>query len=74
MYGINRCPRCAGYRLLRQSPQGVLVVCAGCGLVTTEPAPPPRPTAIIARTGIANRSAEHQWNAELPALSPPCHR
>ena len=36
MYTIHSyCPRCGGYRLLRQRTEGVLVICSGCGLTTT---------------------------------------
>jgi hypothetical protein len=42
MYTIHSyCPRCGGYRLLKQSTEGVLVICSGCGLTTAEPELPP---------------------------------
>jgi hypothetical protein len=65
MYGSQRCPRCGGYRLLRQSARGVVVLCAGCGLTTIEADAPPPPAAAI-DAGIWNRERRHQWNTQSP--------
>ena len=43
MYSINRCPRCGAHRILKQRAQEILVLCAGCGLTTTELELPPPP-------------------------------
>ncbi len=62
-----RCPRCGGHRLLGRSPPGILLVCAGCGLVTTgsEPSPPGAP---VADAGIDNWRAGHRSDTQPLAL------
>jgi transcription initiation factor TFIIIB Brf1 subunit/transcription initiation factor TFIIB len=71
MYGHNRCPRCGGHRIYRQSPRGIVVVCAGCGLMTTEPAFPAAPnvTTDCAQASVHRR--RQIWTQESPVCRPP---
>jgi hypothetical protein len=46
VHSIVRCPRCGGQRLVQLSLQGILVLCVGCGLLTTELELPPPPALI----------------------------
>jgi hypothetical protein len=41
MYGIVRCPRCGGHRLVKPSSRGIMVICTGCGLNTAKSETPP---------------------------------
>jgi uncharacterized Zn finger protein len=53
MYGLNRCPRCGGHRLIRRWVREILVICAGCGLVATVPEVRPPPSAATAGADLA---------------------
>jgi len=72
MYGINRCPRCGGHRLLRRSAREVLAVCAGCGLVTNEPeiAPGagPAPPQMPVSTPPSSLELARSWNCPINAV------
>ncbi len=66
MFSRPRCPRCGGHRLVRRSPRGILVVCAGCGLTTTEPELPRPPAATITGTDLRSVLAtSHVSNESL---------
>jgi hypothetical protein len=64
---IGRCPRCGGHRLARPSPPGILLICAGCGLRTTEPELPPPPGVIKVGTDLESRGRRETCRQALPA-------
>jgi ribosomal protein L37AE/L43A len=68
MYGLNRCPRCGGHRLIRRSANETFVICAGCGLTTTEPASPPPLRASGFDPAILRRQT---WTLESPVCRAP---
>ncbi len=70
MFSLSRCPRCGGHRLVRRCPREILVVCAGCGLTTTEPELPPPPAATITATDLRVILARHHVTMESSAFRP----
>jgi ribosomal protein L37AE/L43A len=69
MYGLNRCPRCGGHRLIRRSGSETFVICAGCGLTSTEPG---FPAPAIAATGVETVLLRRQiWTLETPVCKSP---
>jgi hypothetical protein len=65
MYGLNRCPRCGGHRLIRRSGREILGMCAGCGLVGNVPEVRPPPSAATAGADLA-MVRRHQCRLESP--------
>jgi len=68
MYGLNRCPRCGGHRLIRRSASGTFVICAGCGLTSTEHVFPHPPFATSFEPALLRRQT---WRLELPVWRSP---
>jgi hypothetical protein len=72
MYGINRCPRCGGHRLLKPLAGGIFVLCVGCGLMTDEPELPLPPSATnLKRSRLALNLRRQGW--EFEPLAGGCH-
>jgi ribosomal protein L37AE/L43A len=69
MYGLNRCPRCGGHRLIRRSASDTFLICAGCGLASTEPGFPPPHTATTGFETVLLR--RQMWTLELPVCRSP---